>query len=175
MSEQTSNDHIEDVSPGDVVLLDRGDGAERSYRVVHKTPSETGQLITLETDDGETFDVDMAAGTVVVRTLDAGSDKPIAFATHEGEENPALGRRAIRLMDLADLDTLPHKIDRLLAHHTPLRRGLGLPEYDGAELLRAMTHEPAETYAVVEPDTGHVLGTLRTRTVNRAYRVGARS
>ena len=35
-----------------------------------------------------------------------------------------VGRRAIRLMDLADLDTLPHKIDRLLAHHNALRRGL---------------------------------------------------
>ncbi|MEO7429732.1 MAG: putative PEP-binding protein, partial [Acidimicrobiales bacterium] len=34
---------------------------------------------------------------VVVRTLDAGSDKPIAFATHEGEENPALGVRGLRL------------------------------------------------------------------------------
>jgi adenylosuccinate synthase len=31
-----------------------------------------------------------------------------------------VGRRAIRLMDLADLDTLPHKIDRLLAHHNAL-------------------------------------------------------
>src|SRR5580693_2744908 len=39
-----------------------------------------------------------------------------------------VGRRAIRLMDLADLDTLPHKIDRLLAHHNALRRGLGMPE-----------------------------------------------
>ena len=29
-----------------------------------------------------------------------------------------VGRRAIRLMDLADPDTLPHKIDRLLAHQT---------------------------------------------------------
>ncbi|MFI5623038.1 phosphoenolpyruvate--protein phosphotransferase [Nocardioides sp. NPDC051685] len=36
-------------------------------------------------------------GHVVVRTLDAGSDKPIAFATHEGEENPALGVRGLRL------------------------------------------------------------------------------
>ena len=35
--------------------------------------------------------------TVVIRTLDAGSDKPIAFATHEGEENPALGVRGLRL------------------------------------------------------------------------------
>jgi phosphoenolpyruvate-protein phosphotransferase (PTS system enzyme I) len=34
---------------------------------------------------------------VVVRTLDAGSDKPVAFATHQGEENPALGVRGLRL------------------------------------------------------------------------------
>jgi phosphotransferase system enzyme I (PtsI) len=34
---------------------------------------------------------------VVVRTLDAGSDKPLAFATHTGEENPALGVRGLRL------------------------------------------------------------------------------
>ena len=34
---------------------------------------------------------------VVVRTLDAGSDKPIAFATRQGEENPALGVRGLRL------------------------------------------------------------------------------
>jgi phosphotransferase system enzyme I (PtsI) len=34
---------------------------------------------------------------VVSRTLDAGSDKPIAFATHKGEENPALGVRGLRL------------------------------------------------------------------------------
>ena len=34
---------------------------------------------------------------VVVRTLDAGSDKPVPFANHEEEENPALGVRGIRL------------------------------------------------------------------------------
>jgi phosphotransferase system enzyme I (PtsI) len=34
---------------------------------------------------------------VVVRTLDAGSDKPIAFATLTDEENPALGVRGLRL------------------------------------------------------------------------------
>ena len=34
---------------------------------------------------------------VVVRTLDAGSDKPIAYATPAGEENPALGIRGLRL------------------------------------------------------------------------------
>ena len=37
-----------------------------------------------------------------------------------------VGRRAIRLSDLAEPDTLDEKITRLLAHHEPLRRGLGL-------------------------------------------------
>jgi adenylosuccinate synthase len=46
-----------------------------------------------------------------------------------------VGRRAIRLMDLADLDALAAKIDRLLAHHNALRRGLALEEIDG-DLLR---------------------------------------
>ncbi|MCP3405371.1 adenylosuccinate synthase [Bradyrhizobium sp. CCGB01] len=50
-----------------------------------------------------------------------------------------VGRRAIRLMDLADLDTLPHKIDRLLAHHNALRRGLGLPEFDGKVILKELS------------------------------------
>jgi adenylosuccinate synthase len=39
-----------------------------------------------------------------------------------------VGRRAIRLMDLADLQMLNGKIDRLLAHHNALRRGLGMEE-----------------------------------------------
>ena len=39
------------------------------------------------------------------------------------------GRRAIRLMDLADLGSLPEKIDRLLTHHNALRRGFGLEEF----------------------------------------------
>lgn len=39
------------------------------------------------------------------------------------------GRRAIRLMDLADLSALPDKIDRLLTHHNALRRGFGLEEF----------------------------------------------
>jgi adenylosuccinate synthase len=50
-----------------------------------------------------------------------------------------VGRRAIRLMDLADLATLPHKIDRLLAHHNALRRGLRLDEIDGGGILKDLT------------------------------------
>ena len=39
-----------------------------------------------------------------------------------------VGRRAIRLMDLADLPALKPKIERLMSHHNALRRGLGMPE-----------------------------------------------
>ena len=38
------------------------------------------------------------ASKVVIRTLDAGSDKPIAYATLGEEENPALGVRGLRLV-----------------------------------------------------------------------------
>jgi adenylosuccinate synthase len=46
-----------------------------------------------------------------------------------------VGRRAIRFCDLADPGTLRIKIDRLLAHHEPLRRGLDLPEVTADALL----------------------------------------
>ena len=49
-----------------------------------------------------------------------------------------VGRRAIRLMDLADLDALPAKIDRLLAHHNALRRGLGLDEFDAKAIFEEL-------------------------------------
>jgi adenylosuccinate synthase len=39
-----------------------------------------------------------------------------------------VGRRAIRLMDLADPQMLDGKIERLLVHHNALRRGLGIAE-----------------------------------------------
>ena len=39
-----------------------------------------------------------------------------------------VGRRAIRVMDLAELATLDAKIDRLLTHHNALRRGFGIAE-----------------------------------------------
>src|SRR6202044_116145 len=47
-----------------------------------------------------------------------------------------VGRRAIRLMDLADPESLDGKIARLLAHHVPLWRGLGL-EPPKAEAVKA--------------------------------------
>ena len=51
---------------------------------------------------------------VVVRTLDAGSDKPIAFATHPDEENPALGVRGLRL-SFTDHGLLDRQLDAIAA------------------------------------------------------------
>ncbi len=45
-----------------------------------------------------------------------------------------VGRRAIRLSDLAEPDTLDEKIARLLSHHEPLRRGLGLEPVTAQEI-----------------------------------------
>ena len=45
---------------------------------------------------GEVLDA-FAGQKVVIRTLDAGSDKPLKFAGHPDEANPALGVRGIRI------------------------------------------------------------------------------
>jgi adenylosuccinate synthase len=45
-----------------------------------------------------------------------------------------VGRRAIRVMDIADEATLTMRIDRLLAHHNALRRGLGEPEIEASAI-----------------------------------------
>ncbi len=49
-----------------------------------------------------------------------------------------VGRRAIRLMDLADLDSLPEKIERLLSHHNALRRGLQLEEFSAEAIFEEL-------------------------------------
>ncbi|MCA1953482.1 MAG: adenylosuccinate synthase [Hyphomicrobiales bacterium] len=49
-----------------------------------------------------------------------------------------VGRRAIRVRDLAEPDALPPKVERLLAHHNALRRGLGLAEVEADSLLRLL-------------------------------------
>ena len=46
-----------------------------------------------------------------------------------------VGRRAIRVSDLADPETLKARIDRLAVHHDTLRRGMGMAEVDTDALL----------------------------------------
>ena len=49
-----------------------------------------------------------------------------------------VGRRAIRVADLADAATLEVRVDRALLHHDALRRGLGMDPVDRDALLAAL-------------------------------------
>jgi adenylosuccinate synthase len=50
-----------------------------------------------------------------------------------------VGRRALRMIDLKNLDTIGPKLERLLTHHNALRRGNGIEEVDASTLLRMLT------------------------------------
>lgn len=50
-----------------------------------------------------------------------------------------VGRRAIRLIDLSEPETLMPKIERLLGHHNSLRRGMGLPEIEAQTIYDELT------------------------------------
>lgn len=71
-----------------------------------------------------------------------------------------VGRRAIRVMDLAELSTLDAKIERLLNHHNALRRGLGLEEIAPAA-IRAELEEVAPKILPYMDRTWDLLDDLR--------------
>lgn len=69
---------VDEVAPGDLVTLDvPGDerAGERQYKVVfvdaHDAAEGATFTVTLETDDGQTFDVDLPGGTVVQRSMES--------------------------------------------------------------------------------------------------------
>ena len=62
-----------------------------------------------------------------------------------------VGRRAVRLCDLADADLLAERLDAALAHHDPLRAGLGLEAVDRAALHAALTAAAARLLPYAAP------------------------
>ena len=62
-----------------------------------------------------------------------------------------VGRRAVRVADLADPDALRAKITRLLAHHQALRRGLDLPEADGDALMASLVEVAPKILPYAKP------------------------
>ena len=62
-----------------------------------------------------------------------------------------VGRRAIRIADLGDPETLRAKIDRLLTHHDALRKGLGLEPADPEALLAALLEVAPKVLAYAKP------------------------
>ena len=90
----------------------------------------------------------MGGRKVVVRTLDAGADKPLAFASQEAEPNPALGIRGLRLDGL-----LPALLDTQI-------EALALAAKDtGADVwvMAPMVSTPAEAAAFADRVRGHGL------------------
>ena len=71
-----------------------------------------------------------------------------------------VGRRAVRVMDLARPDVLREKIDRLLFHHNALLRGYGAPEL-GADDIHAELMEVAEDVLQYRADTWRLLDRKR--------------
>ncbi|MCB5410632.1 adenylosuccinate synthase [Pseudogemmobacter faecipullorum] len=62
-----------------------------------------------------------------------------------------VGRRAIRVADLADDATIELRVDRLLAHHDALRRGLGLEPIDRAALIAQLREIAPQVLPYAKP------------------------
>ena len=62
-----------------------------------------------------------------------------------------VGRRAIRVADLADETTLVQRVDRLLQHHDALRRGLGMAPIDRDALLAALREIAPQVLPYAKP------------------------
>ncbi len=62
-----------------------------------------------------------------------------------------VGRRVIRVADLADPATLEARVDRALQHHDPLRRGLGLEPVDRDGLIAKLRDVAPKILAYAAP------------------------
>ncbi len=71
---------------------------------------------------------------VVVRTIDAGADKPLAFVTQPDEENPALGVRAYRLVR-----TAPELLQTQLAALATAQQRAGIQPWVMAPMISTVT------------------------------------
>lgn len=135
------------------VLANVQDGA--AARSARQTPAEgvglfRTELCFLNTDSEPTVDeqagiyaevLDAFAGNkVVIRTLDAGSDKPLKFAGHPDEANPALGVRGIRISF-----NNPGLLDRQLEAIAAAGQRTGNPPWVMAPMIA--TAEEAKTFA----------------------------
>ena len=82
-----------------------------------------------------------------------------------------VGRRAIRVTDLADPGTLPKKIERLLVHHNALRRGLKQTEIDPQAVYQELAAISGEILPYI--DTVWALLDARRRAGDRILFEGA--
>ncbi|PZX15544.1 MULTISPECIES: adenylosuccinate synthase [Celeribacter] len=62
-----------------------------------------------------------------------------------------VGRRSVRVADLADEETLIARVDRALQHHDPLRRGLGIAPVDRERLINDLKEIAKEILPYAAP------------------------
>jgi adenylosuccinate synthase len=129
------------VRPGKLSIIGNGVVLD-PHHLVDEIAKLEGQGLSISPDN-----LKIAENVTLILSLHRELDAYRESSTEEGVKigttkrgiGPAyedkVGRRGIRLMDLAEQDTLDEKIARVLAHHGPLRRGLGL-EPVTAEALR---------------------------------------
>ena len=87
---------------------------------------------------------------LTIRTLDAGSDKPLAYVDHPPEENPALGLRGIRL-SMAQPALFERQLLALLQVRSAVPLKIMLPMVSSLEELksvRSMLDELAQAHAL---------------------------
>ncbi|WNG87849.1 phosphoenolpyruvate--protein phosphotransferase [Mycobacterium sp. ITM-2016-00317] len=135
------------------VLVNVQDGA--AARAARETPAEgvglfRTELCFLNTDTEPTVEEQagiyaevleaFAGKKVVIRTLDAGSDKPLKFAGHPDEANPALGVRGIRIAT-RNPGLLEHQLEAIAA----AGERTGNPPWVMAPMIA--TAEEAESFA----------------------------
>ena len=117
------------VRPGTMGVIGNGVVVDPPHALVAEIARLADQGVTVSRDN-----LRIAENASLIlslhRELDAMREEAASAGTKIGTTKrgigPAyedkVGRRAIRVMDLANPETLPAKIDRMLAHHNPLRR-----------------------------------------------------
>jgi adenylosuccinate synthase len=131
------------VRPGKLSVIGNGVVLD-PHALVEEIERLKGQGVTIGPDN-----LRIAENTVLILSLHRELDKAreqSKAATRIGTTGrgigPAyedkVGRRAVRLGDLADLPALSGKIERLIHHHNALRRGLGLDEVDGGHIYQEL-------------------------------------
>jgi len=148
------------------VLANVQDGA--AARAAAQTPAEgvglfRTELCFLNSDTEPTVDEQAAiyrevleafpGRKVVIRTLDAGSDKPLKFAGHPDEANPALGVRGIRIAVRN-----PGLLDRQLAAIAAAGRDSGSSPWVMAPMIATATE--AEDFAAKARSHGLTPGVM---------------
>ncbi|AQX17947.1 Adenylosuccinate synthetase [Bartonella sp. CDC_skunk] len=108
----------------------------------------------------------------VHRDLDTARDSNVSgliIGTTKRGIGPAyedkVGRRSIRVVDLAEADTLMPKIERLMGHHNALRRGMGVAEIDPQTIYDELMQVADEILPFME---------CTWRLLDESYRIGRR-